>query len=94
MELDFAPLCAVAKMLYETSFVAERYAGIRPFLESETSGVTGPGVVDVSTDSRMLPVTRAIINGAGNDPKAFSSMNLFFNILINFFLGYFDPIYF
>jgi len=64
VDLDFAPLCNVAKMLYETSFVAERYAGIRAFLESGQTA-TGPSLKDASSDDRLLPVTRAILAGAG-----------------------------
>lgn len=33
VELDFEVLCSVAAMLYGSSFVAERYSGIRSFLE-------------------------------------------------------------
>ena len=33
--LDFRPFCGVADLLYNSAFVAERYAGIRDFLEHE-----------------------------------------------------------
>lgn len=33
VHIDFKPLMDIAAMLYGTSFVAERYSGIRPFLE-------------------------------------------------------------
>ena len=32
--VDFKPLCKVAEMLYNSAFVAERYAGIQTFLEA------------------------------------------------------------
>jgi len=37
VELNFEPLVAVASMLYGASFVAERYSGLREFLESGAS---------------------------------------------------------
>lgn len=74
MDLDFEPFMAIASMLYGTSFVAERYSGIRQFLESP-SAPTGAAVASgtpaceaqalVVTDARLLPVTRHIISGAG-----------------------------
>ncbi len=64
---------AVAAMLYGTSFVAERYSGIRTFLEAGepykaavAGGVAGgEAQAAVVLDERLLPVTRAIISGAG-----------------------------
>lgn len=38
VELDFEPLVAVASMLYGASFVAERYSGVRAFLEGGRKG--------------------------------------------------------
>ena len=35
MDIDFSPFAAVAKLLYESAFVAERYSGIRSFLEKD-----------------------------------------------------------
>lgn len=32
--VDFAPFCEVAALLYSSAFVAERYAGIKAFLEA------------------------------------------------------------
>ncbi|PNH09901.1 hypothetical protein TSOC_003451 [Tetrabaena socialis] len=68
--VDFEPLMAVAAMLYGTSFVAERYSGIRTFLEAGAGGGEAAGgdlarqaaVVD---DERLMPVTRHIIAGSG-----------------------------
>jgi hypothetical protein len=34
-DFDFEPLMAVAAMLYGTSFVAERFSGIRAFLSAQ-----------------------------------------------------------
>ncbi|EFJ41617.1 hypothetical protein VOLCADRAFT_98357 [Volvox carteri f. nagariensis] len=73
VEVDFAPLMAVAAMLYGTSFVAERYSGIRAFLEkgqpfvAATAAEKTPGErqAAVASDERLLPVTRHIIAGSG-----------------------------
>ena len=32
--MDFAPFCEIAQLLYNSAFVAERYAGIRGFIDS------------------------------------------------------------
>ncbi|KAF5834987.1 hypothetical protein DUNSADRAFT_8044 [Dunaliella salina] len=57
VDMDFEPLMAVASMLYGASFVAERYSGLRAFLESSSGGneahakkrkLQGP-LVDTST---------------------------------------------
>jgi allophanate hydrolase len=50
VEFDFEPFAAVARALYEGPWVAERYAATKPLIES-------------NPDS-LLPVTRAIIEGA------------------------------
>jgi len=55
VELDFAPLLEVAQLLYEGPWVAERYAGIADFIQSNGAA--------------MHPVTRAII-AAGAKPTA------------------------
>ena len=34
-DIDFTPFATVAKLLYESAFVAERFSGIRSFLEGE-----------------------------------------------------------
>ena len=33
--IDFGPFASTAKLLYESSFIAERYSGIRSFLEQD-----------------------------------------------------------
>lgn len=76
MEVDFEPLCTIAAMLYGTSFVAERYSGIRKFLEGHKGAGFKPGSVGAAaeaqlglvTDARLLPVTRHIIAGSGARP--------------------------
>jgi allophanate hydrolase len=37
-EIDFAPFAAIASMLYQSSFVAERYSGLRAFLDAGSKG--------------------------------------------------------
>ena len=39
VDIDFSPFATTAKLLYESSFVAERYSGIRAFLDRDK--VTG-----------------------------------------------------
>lgn len=77
--IDFSPLLEIAAMLYTASFVAERYSGIREFLESPLEQdppaelSAGPAkaaaalhyMSRVESDERLLPVTRAIICGSG-----------------------------
>lgn len=73
VNIDFSPFAETASLLYQSSFVAERYSGIRPFLDSATAA--GKTVMEPSEalaqqralndDDRLLPVTRAIISGAG-----------------------------
>ena len=50
VEIDYAPFAAAARLLYEGSWVAERYAAIRAFIEHKPEA--------------MHPVTRKIIEGA------------------------------
>jgi len=50
VEFDFEPFAEVAHMLYEGPWVAERYAAIKPLIESHPEA--------------LHPVTRAIIEGA------------------------------
>src|SRR6202041_2376509 len=50
VEFDIEPFYAVARLLYEGPWVAERYAATKPLIEKD------PGA--------LLPVTRAIIEGA------------------------------
>ena len=35
MDVEFSPFVATAKLLYESAFIAERYSGIRNFLEQD-----------------------------------------------------------
>ncbi|GBF99242.1 allophanate hydrolase [Raphidocelis subcapitata] len=84
VDVDFAPFAAIAAMLYQSSFVAERYSGLRAFLDAggaqgaaaaEHGGGNGNGAAapaaalaqqrSLFDDDRLLPVTRAIISGAG-----------------------------
>ena len=51
IELDFEPYLAAARLLYEGPWVAERYAAIRPFIETRPDA--------------LLPVIRSIIEPAG-----------------------------
>lgn len=50
VEIDFSVFLNTARLLYEGAIVAERYAAIRPFIESHAEA--------------MHPVTRSIIQGA------------------------------
>ena len=50
VEFDFEPFAAVARLLYEGPWVAERYAATKPLIESNPEA--------------LHPVTRAIIEGA------------------------------
>lgn len=50
IEIDYSPFAAAARLLYEGSWVAERHAAIRDFLEKQPEA--------------MHPVTRKIIEGA------------------------------
>ena len=50
VEIDMQPFYEVARLLYEGPWVAERYQGVRPFIES--------------SPDFFHPVTRAIIEGA------------------------------
>ena len=60
VQIDFEPFKKIALLLYEGAFVAERYQGIREFLEQGRE--CGPGkVLDISEDERMLLITRKII---------------------------------
>lgn len=71
---DFAPFAETAVLLYGAAFVAERYAGIRGFLERPGGKAPAPGsLADVSSDARMLKVIRRIIANTGN----FSSADVF-----------------
>ena len=71
VEVDFSPFAEAAALLYQSSFVAERYSGIRAFLDKPAGG-SAQQPEDalqqqrvLNGDQRLLPVTRAIISGAG-----------------------------
>jgi allophanate hydrolase len=80
VDIDFSPFAEIAAMLYQSSFVAERYSGLRKFLdEGGPSAAAAAAGADAGgpagelakqralfTDDRLLPVTRAIISGAGS----------------------------
>jgi allophanate hydrolase len=53
--LDYAPFCAVAKMLYEDAFIARRYANLQAFFDAH--------------EAELHPATRTII-GWGRDYSA------------------------
>lgn len=55
-DFDFKPFADVAVMLYGNSFVAERYSGIRSFLEARAPGLEPPELADLSIDQRLLKV--------------------------------------
>jgi allophanate hydrolase len=61
VELDFAPFAETAQLLYGAAFVAERYSGIRAFLEARAPGLEPPELADLSIDQRLLKVTRSVI---------------------------------
>lgn len=63
-DFDFSCFAETAALLYGSAFVAERYAGIREFLECEMDQVTLNSRENfVYKDERILKVTRAIIGG-------------------------------
>eukprot|EP00891_Asterochloris_glomerata_P000621 jgi/Astpho2/621/Aster-04463 len=79
VDIDFTPFAETAALLYESSFVAERYAGIRAFLERASGTANGlrddhpktrkkrhlhPG--DILQDPRLERVLGAILSGAPN----------------------------
>ncbi|KAL4418868.1 hypothetical protein ABPG77_002624 [Micractinium sp. CCAP 211/92] len=73
-DFDFAPFAKTAVLLYGAAFVAERYAGIRTFLERPGAAPASPGgLADVSSDARMLKVIRRIISNTAK----FSSADVF-----------------
>ncbi len=56
LDFDFSPLADTAVLLYGAAFVAERYAGIRAFLEARAVGLEPPELADLSIDTRLLKV--------------------------------------
>jgi len=75
VEVDFEPFQKIALLLYEGAFVAERYQGIRAFLEKGRTCDAGK-VVDISNDDRMLLITRSIIANT----QQYSSADVFESI--------------
>lgn len=71
VDIDFSPFEKIASLLYEGAFVAERYQGIRAFLEDceQPKG----SVKDISGDDRMLLITRKIIDNT----RQYSSADVF-----------------
>ena len=69
VDLDFVPLTNAALMLYGSSFIAERAAGIAPFLRGDGEGGAKKRAHDwaaaAADDERLLPVTRQIMAAAG-----------------------------
>ena len=74
VDLDFVPMCNTALMLYGSSFISERAAGVSDFLAAASAGGDrGAGarkrprdwLEGVASDERLLPVTRAIMAAAG-----------------------------
>jgi allophanate hydrolase len=82
--IDFSPFAQAAALLYQSSYVAERYSGLRSFLDQPHAGdvkgaqaLAAAGVAadpvaaallqqrSLASDQRLMPVTRAIISGAG-----------------------------
>ncbi|WIA09866.1 hypothetical protein OEZ85_010080 [Tetradesmus obliquus] len=82
--IDFSPFAQAAALLYQSSFVAERYSGLRAFLDqphaADAKGAQALAAAGVAADpaaaallqqrslagdARLMPVTRAIIAGAG-----------------------------
>lgn len=72
VEIDFTPFAETAILLYGAAFVAERYSGIRSFLEKGKT-YSGAELADVGCDTRLLPVIASIIAGA----SCFSSADVF-----------------
>jgi hypothetical protein len=77
VEIDFSPFAEAAALLYQSSFVAERYSGIRAFLDKPSGGpAQQPEAAlqqqrSLNDDQRLLPVTRAIISGSGAAAQVF-----------------------
>ena len=65
-DFNFAPFAETAILLYGGAFVAERYSGIRSFLEARAPGLEPPELADLSIDQRLLKVTRSIMSKTEN----------------------------
>jgi len=75
VDINFSPFEKIARLLYEGAFIAERYQGVRSFIEK--GDVIPPGKVkDISNDERMLLITRSIIANTEkfNSADVFASM--------------------
>jgi allophanate hydrolase len=66
LNIDFSSFAETAVLLYGGPFVAERYSGIRSFLEARAPGLEPPELADLSIDQRLLKVTRSIISKTEN----------------------------
>lgn len=80
VQIDFTPFAETAVLLYGGPFVAERYSGIRSFLEARAPDLEPPELADISIDQRMLKVTRSIISktehwGAADVFEAFQQLS-------------------
>jgi allophanate hydrolase len=64
-EIDFTPFLETARLLYEGPWVAERYAGIREFIERQPAS--------------LHPVTRQIIEGGGK-PRAVDAFAAYYRL--------------
>ncbi|KAL0031400.1 hypothetical protein WJX79_009016 [Trebouxia sp. C0005] len=62
VDIDFSPFAITAKLLYESAFVAERYSGIRAFLDKDKT--EPPSAAEVAHDPRLEGVIGAILSGA------------------------------
>lgn len=82
-DIDFSPFAITAKLLYESAFVAERYSGIRAFLDRGKA--EPPSAAEVAHDARLERVIGAILSGAGDplsppSPAPFNTCSTAFSI--------------
>ncbi|KAI7838879.1 hypothetical protein COHA_007345 [Chlorella ohadii] len=77
-DFDFAPFAETAVLLYGAAFVAERYAGIRQFLEAcpGSKPPQPPALASLHGDERLLKVIRRIISQTErfNAPDVFQGL--------------------
>lgn len=45
IQIDFSPFATTAKLLYESAFVAERYSGIKSFLDTNQVSLIHPNCI-------------------------------------------------
>ncbi|CAK0786092.1 hypothetical protein CVIRNUC_009305 [Coccomyxa viridis] len=69
VQIRFEPFAETARLLYTSAFMAERYAGIRTFLEGKGES----SKESVGVDPRLQRVTAAIMSGA----LAYSAVDVF-----------------